>query len=201
MRGVTVIEDPYEAAALSPWRAPGGDPIRICWFGNTSNVTLPFLTQALEAILERFPDAGFSIELVTAVRWDMIRSFTEPLAASRPGLEFILTEWSLEGTWRALERCDYVLLPHAWRDPWVQGKSHNRLVAAIAAGRLALASPIPSYRELKDHAWVEDDLAAGIAWAIANPEAARERVVRGQNHVERRFSPAAIAEKWAQVLA
>jgi glycosyltransferase involved in cell wall biosynthesis len=130
----------------------------------------------------------------------MVRTLAEQLAASRPGLEFILTEWSLAATWRALERCDFVLLPHEWRNPWVHGKSHNRLVAAIAAGRLALASPIPSYLELKDYAWVEDDLAGGIAWAVLNPEEARERVARGQAHVERNFSPAAIAEKWAQAL-
>lgn len=197
---MTVIEDPYEAAGLSPWRAPGGDPIRICWFGNTAKTTLPSLTRALEAILARFPHAAFSVELVTAVRWDMIRTLVARLAAERPGLEFQLTEWSLEATWSALERCDFVLLPHDWRDPWIQGKSHNRLVAAIAAGRLPLASPIPSYLELRDYAWVEDDLAAGIAWAIANPEAARERVAHGQAHVERHFSPAAIAEKWAQAL-
>jgi len=198
--GITVIEDPYEAAELSPWRAPGGNPIRICWFGNTSKATLPSLKQALTAILARYPDAGCSIELVTAERWEMVRTLAEQLAASRPGLEFILTEWSLAATWQALERCDFVLLPHEWRDAWVHGKSHNRLVAAIAAGRLALASPIPSYLELKDYAWVEDDLAGGIAWAVLNPEEARERVARGQAHVERNFSPAAIAEKWAQAL-
>jgi glycosyltransferase involved in cell wall biosynthesis len=199
--GITVIEDPYEAAELAPWRTPGSDPIRICWFGNTWKTTLPSLSQSLGAILARYPDARFSIELVTAARWEMVRKITEPLAATRPGVEFVLTEWSLEATWRALDHCDFVLLPHAWRDPWVHGKSHNRLVAAIAAGRLALASPIPSYVELGDYAWVDDDLAAGIAWAIQHPGAARERVVRGQEEVQRRFSPAAIAEKWAQALA
>jgi glycosyltransferase involved in cell wall biosynthesis len=199
-RGITVIEDPYEAAGLSPWRAPGGNPIRICWFGNTASATLPSLAHALETTLARFPDAGFTIELVTAVRWDMVRALAERLAAARPGLEFLLTEWSLATMWRALERCDFALLPHDRADPWVQGKSHNRLVAAIAAGRFALASPIPSYLELRDYAWVEDDLASGIAWAVLNPEAARERVARGQAHVERHFSPLAIAEKWARAL-
>jgi glycosyltransferase involved in cell wall biosynthesis len=198
--GITVIEDPYEAAELAPWRAPGGNPIRICWLGNTSKTTLPSLAQSLGAILARYPDAGFSIELVTAARWEMVGKLAEQLAASRPGVEFVMTEWSLEATWRALERCDFVLLPHAWRDPWVLGKSHNRLVAAIAAGRFALASPISSYLELGDYAWVEDDLAAGIAWASRNPAAAQERVARGQAHIARHFSPAAIAEKWAQVL-
>jgi len=199
--GVTVIEDPYEAVELAPWRAPGSNPIRICWFGNTARTTLPSLTQSLGAILARYPEAGFSIELVTAARWDMVRTLAEQLAASRPGVEFVFTEWSLASTWQALERCDFVLLPHARRDPWVQGKSHNRLVAAIAAGRLALASPIPSYLELKEYAWVDDDLAGGIAWAMQNPAAARERVARGQEEVQRRFSPAAVAEKWAQTLA
>lgn len=199
-RGITVIEDPYEADGLSPWRAPGADPIRICWFGNTSAATLPVLAQALQSIVARFPDARFAVELVTAMRGDMIRNLAQQLAAARPGLEFTLTDWSLEATWRALERCDFVLLPHAWRDDWVKVKSHNRLVAAIAAGRMALASPIPSYVELRDYAWVDDDFAGGIAWALSNPEAARERVARGQAYVERHHSRAAVAEKWAQTL-
>lgn len=198
--GITVIEDPYEAAGLSPWRAPGSALIRICWFGNTAAATLPSLTRALDRILARYPEAAFSIELVTAARWEMIRPLAERLAQARPGLEFNLTEWSLEATWRALERCDFVLLPHERDDPWVKGKSHNRLAAAIAAGRIALATPIPSYLELKDYAWVDDDLAGGIAWALSNPDAARERIARGQAHVERHHSPAAVAEKWSRTL-
>lgn len=198
--GITVIEDPYEAAGLSPWRAPGNGPIRICWFGNTAAATLPSLTRALEAILGRYPDTAFSIELVTAARWEMIRPLAERLAQARPGLEVSLTEWSLEATWRALERCDFVLLPHETQDAWAKGKSHNRLAAAIAAGRIALASPIPSYLELKDYAWVDDDLAGGIAWALSNPAAARDRVERGQAHVERHHSTAAVAEKWSRTL-
>lgn len=198
--GVMVIEDPYENPSLSPWRVPGGMPIGICWFGNTAAATLPSLTRALGAVLARYPDAGFAIELVTAARWNMVRPFAEQLGAARPGLDFRLTEWSLEATWQALERCDFVLLPHEQDDPWVRGKSHNRLVAAIAAGRMALASPIPSYVELKDYAWVDEDLAGGIAWTLANRTAAGERVARGQAYVERHHSPAAVAEKWAQAL-
>lgn len=198
--GITVIEDPYEAAGLAPWRAPGGGPIGICWFGNTAAATLPSLTRALEAILARHPGTAFSIELVTTGRWEMIKPLVQRLAQTRPGLEFSLTEWSIEATWRALERCDFVLLPHECNDPWVRGKSHNRLAAAIAAGRIALASPIPSYLELKDYAWVDDDLAGGIDWALSNPDAARERIARGQAHVERHHSTAVIAEKWSRAL-
>ncbi len=199
-RGITVVEDPYEADGVSPWRMPGADPVRICWFGNTSAATLPALAQALQSIVTRFPDTRFSVELVTTMRGNMIRDLAQQLVAARRGVEFTMTEWSLDSTWRALERCDFVLLPHAWRDDWVKVKSHNRLVAAIAAGRMALGSPIPSYLELKDYAWVDDDLAGGIAWTLANPDAARERVERGQAYVVRHHSPAAVAEKWAHVL-
>ena len=65
------------------------------------------------------------------------------LVAERVWQEFGrgLLEEHPERMFDALERCDFVLLPHEQDDPWVRGKSHNRLVAAIAAG-----NPVASAR-------------------------------------------------------
>lgn len=198
--GVSVIEDPYEWECLGKWRAPSQDPVRLCWYGYTAAQTHPPVERAFTSILRRFPLQSFEIEFVTAARWELIKDTTARLGAHHPRTTFTLTHWSLQATWDALERCDFVLLPHDVTQEWVRAKSHNRLVAAIAAGRLALASPIPAYAELREGAWVSEDLAAGLEWALANPQAAGERVRRGQSVVEPRFSPAAVQAKWRALL-
>jgi hypothetical protein len=93
-----------------------------------------------------------------------------------------------------------VLLPQDHRSDWARVKSHNRLVSAIRGGRLALASPIPSYQELAAYAWVDEDLAAGVRWAIHNPAQAARRVAEGQRYVEEQFAPSVIGRRWADTL-
>ena len=198
-RGTSLIEDPYEWNELGIWRAPSADPIRICWFGNTASETLPPVERTLNDILSAFPERRFVIEIVTAVRWNLIDDMIKRLSGCARDASFIRTNWSLDATRTALERSDFAILPHNTSSDWVRGKSHNRLVAAIAAGRLALASPIPAYQELREGAWISEDLVAGLAWALANPHAAGEKVRRGQLLVEPRFSPAAVQEKWRAV--
>lgn len=193
--GISVIEDPYEQPALGVARAPQPDPIRVCWFGNTADSTVPALDNALRSVAARFTSRCFAVNLVSAGRWELLQALVQRFSQHR-NLMFETTEWSLQATWEALEHCDFVLLPHDLQQAWVRGKSHNRLVAAIAAGRLALASPIPSYVELGDYAWVDEDCAAGIEWALSAPDEARARVARGQAAIERRFSAEAVRGKW-----
>jgi hypothetical protein len=79
-------------------------------------------------------------------------------------------------------------------------KSHNRLVEAIRGGRLAIASPIPAYQELSHYAWVGEPLAAGLRWAQDHPDEVVQRVTAGQAHVEARFAPRVVGQKWARAL-
>lgn len=197
--GVSIVEDPYEWDRLGAWRPPSEEVLRLCWFGNAAPETCPPVEQALRRIADRFPDRRISVEIVSTARWELFQAIAAGLA-TRPGMSFRFTEWSLQATWDALQRADFVLLPHDVSSEWVRAKSHNRLAAAIAAGRLAIASPLPAYRELADGAWVGDDPAEGIAWALSNPAAAGARVAAGQRLVEARFSPAATEAKWRALL-
>jgi glycosyltransferase involved in cell wall biosynthesis len=129
-----------------------------------------------------------------------VQALAEALALERPAAGLRLREWSPEATWQAIGDCDLVVLPQDHRSPWGVVKSHNRLVEAIRGGRVAVASPIPSYRELADYAWVGEDLGEGVAWALANPREAVARVARGQDYIQQRFAPELIGRKWLQVL-
>ena len=129
-----------------------------------------------------------------------VQAIHEHLRRRHPGFELVFTAWSLQSTEAAIERSDVVLLPQEHATAWGRVKSHNRIVSAIRGGRLAVASPVPAYQELASFAWVGEDLAAGVRWALAQPEEAAARVAVGQMYVESRFAPQAVGRRWAEAL-
>jgi len=201
---VTVIEDPYESPAPREPRGPrsgAGAALRLCWFGNIGASNFDMVAEAFKAIARGMQDRGLHIDIVTrADRRAAFSTLAGELARLHSSLTLEFIEWSPALTWAAIERCDVVVLPQDHVGSWGRVKSHNRLVEAIRGGRIAVASPIPSYEELQDFAWVGADLAAGVRWALANADEAVRRVAAGQHAVEQRFAPRVIGEKWAQAL-
>jgi glycosyltransferase involved in cell wall biosynthesis len=198
---IHVLEDPWESPHGNPPRAPRSAPLEMCWFGNIAPATLPPVEAALRRIAERLRGTAATLAFVAgANRRELAEALGERLRALHPAFGFRFVQWSREATWHALEQCDLVLLPQDHASEWGRVKSHNRLVEAIRAGRLALASPIPSYLELAEFAWIGEDLAEGVAWALAHPDEAARRVARGQAAIETRFSPEAVGAKWAALL-
>jgi len=198
---VTVIEDPFESPAARAPRTSASDPLRLCWFGTLGSANVDLVADSLERIAQGLRDTALRLEMVThRQRRGMVQALADRLARAHPRIGVEHTDWSLERTWAAIERCDFVILPQDHLGQAGRVKSHNRLVETIRGGRLAVASPIASYLELSDYAWVGEDLVAGLRWAMAHPDEALQRVAAGQRAVEQRFSPAAIGEKWAQAL-
>jgi SAM-dependent methyltransferase len=198
---VSVIEDPFESPAARAPRTTASDPLRLCWFGTLGSANIDMVADSLARIAQGLRDIAVRLEMVThRQRRGMVQALADRLARAHPGFGVVHTDWSLERTWAAIERCDFVILPQDHRGQAGRVKSHNRLVETIRGGRLALASPIASYLELAEYAWVGEDLVAGLRWAMARPDEALQRVVAGQRAVEQRFSPAVIGEKWAQAL-
>ncbi len=198
---IHVVEDPWESPHGNPPRAPRGAPLQLCWFGNIAPNTLPPVEASLRRIAARLDGAAATLAFVAAAnRRELGEALGARLRAAYPAFAFRFVEWSRETTWHALEQCDLVLLPQDHASAWGRVKSHNRLVEAIRAGRFAVASPIPSYLELAEFAWTGEDLAEGVAWATAHPDEAAARVARGQALIATRFSPEAVAEKWAALL-
>ena len=200
-RGILVIEDPYEDPRAQTVRVSAGAPVRFAWFGNLAPLNSPQLERAFVRVASGLSDMPVEIEVVAdaSVR-DVVTALGGRLRTGHSRLRLSFTPWSLEATRAAIDHCDFVLLPQDHASDWARVKSHNRLVAAIRGGRLALASPIPSYRELAAYAWVDEDLAAGARWALAHPPEAMRRVSDGQHYCEERFSPSVIGRRWADAL-
>lgn len=202
MQGIHLIEDPYESPRSLAPRSVAGAPVGLCWFGQLGARNLDAVVRGLVQAAHGLGGRAAQLRLVThESRRDMAGTVAQRLAQAHPSVATTFMPWSLEATWQAIEASDLVILPQDHGDRWGRVKSHNRLVESIRCGRLAIASPIPSYLELADYACVGEDLGQGVAWALANPEAALARLRAGQDHVSGRFAPARIADAWAALLA
>ncbi len=201
-RGIRVIEDPWESPRSNPPRDTYGDVPRLLWFGNLMKSNAAAVEAGLVALMERARGRPLALEFVAAAEREapLVAPLLAKLVAANPRLSTRFVAWSPEATLRAIDECDLVLLPQDTASAWLSAKSHNRLVEAIRGGRLAIASPIPSYRELEGYAWVGDDLSEGLDWALAHPLEARARVAAGQAVLDARFSPAAVGAKWRRAL-
>jgi hypothetical protein len=199
--GVEIIEDPYETLEARPVRTRSSDALALCWFGNLGPPNADGLREALVALARDADARDGRIEIVAGEQSRPLgTAIAAAVNAARPTWSVDYTAWSPAAVEDAIARSDFVVLPQEHEASWGRVKSHNRLVQAIRCGRLAIASPIPSYLELSDYAWVGEPLGAGLRWALEHPEDAARRVRRGQAYVAERFSPAAIGAKWARVL-
>lgn len=200
-RGVEVVEDPYETAAAQPVRTRSSGTLALCWFGNLGTPNAQGLRQALIALARDSGEIRCRLELVAGEQaLEMGMEIAAAVGAEKPTWSVGYTAWSPAAVAVAIARSDFVVLPQEHETPWGRVKSHNRLVETIRGGRLAIASPIPSYVELADYAWVGEPLAAGLRWALEHPEDVAIRVVSGQTYVAERFSPEAIGSEWARTL-
>ena len=108
-------------------------------------------------------------------------------------LRLSIQAWSPMATAHALATCDLVLLPG-------QTPAHaSWLIAALCAGRFPVCHQSPDYAALGEFAWVGNDLAEGIRWALSHPEQVLERLGRAQDYVARVHAPAAVARAWIEI--
>jgi len=197
--GIHVIEDPWETPERPARFAPEADALRLCWFGAAYEPEV--VEGAFAALAKAQPKRSLRVEfLALGTRAPMARQLEARMRAVNAASMVRFHEWSFDAVARSLADCDCAVLPQDSRSPWGRCKSHNRLVQAVRAGRVALASAIPSYVELADCALVDDDLPAALGAALEQPAAALQKVVAGQSLVRERFSPQHIAARWAEVL-
>jgi hypothetical protein len=200
-KGIRVIEDPWESPHSNPPRAAFREPLRVCWFGTLGPVNFQVVERGLLQIASGLAGKRVMLDVVTGeIRRDLVQRVAERLRGCNELVTTRFVPWSPEAAWRAIEACDVVALPQELGEGMGSVKSHNRLVETIRAGRLAVGSPIPSYLELSDYAWLGDDLGEGVLWALGHPRAALDRVRAGQAHIAGRFAPDIIGRKWASAL-
>lgn len=197
-RPVFVVEDVVEVAR-QPARFTPGQELQLLWFGFLSahvaalrrlvHEDLPKIRQhrpaTLKLVCEALPSA------------DSARIFggAEPASCG-----VACEQWSVSVLEAALAGCDLVVLPFDADHASSKGKSNNRALQALAAGRYVVAHPIDSYRMLGDVIGLDTSIATAVETAVSNPSATLARLQAGQDFVQARYSPAANAARWLAVL-
>jgi SAM-dependent methyltransferase len=212
-RPVTVVRDPYEGrrgeARFEPARlslsrrllGASGVDVRpkLLWYGYPTNLdTLIVLRDQLLPLAQRQP---LTVRVMSRQGSDAETLCNELHATCGGRIWWTFAAWSLAEIPKALEETDLVVLPSNTVDSTKAVKSPNRLVNGLWAGRFVIAHPLPSYEEFTDYAWVGENIADGVRWALQNPQAVAERIVRGQKYVEERYSPFAAAREWEEAIA
>lgn len=72
-------------------------------------------------------------------------------------------------------------------------KNPNRAVTALMAGCFVVAEPHPAYVGLPVYV---GDIKEGIEWAVKNPQAVRENILKGQDYVYGLYNPRTVASAW-----
>lgn len=191
-RAVT-LEVAEDTARIPMHRAHTNDaPITIGWLGSPSTVKyLRFIEPVLQGIARRYPD----------LRWEIMggQDFT------MEGVDWQLSDWSLEGELQALARFDIGLMPLPAED-WAKGKSGGKARTYMAAGVVPVVSAIGYNRELIRHGETgflcetEEDWDRHLTRAIEDA-ALRQRIASAARaEVEHRFRPSMIAGTMARLL-
>jgi glycosyltransferase involved in cell wall biosynthesis len=187
---VEVAHQPARFAAPVP-----GQPVKLLWFG--------FLTAHVAALRQLVFD---DLPKLRAQLPCTLTLSCEPLPTAEsqhlfgpggPAAAGVIAEhWSVPALEQALAACDMVVLPFDAGSMLSKGKSNNRALQALVAGRYVVAHPLESYLALGDYIGLDASIAQGVLTALADPAATLKRLQAGQAFVEAQYSPAAIAARW-----
>ncbi len=191
-----VIGDPFEGPRGEPRWQPG-PRLKALWFGHPVN--LPSLEQSLPALLQACRKKPMDLRIVTERVDGIERQCKDFNSKNRNLLSMRFAEWSNAETWRSLAEADFVVIPYIAGHPRSLAKSPNRIIESLWAGRFVVAQPIPSYLEFGEWAWIGEDIAGGIGWALDNPAAITPRITAAQQHIAATYSAGPIAASWESV--
>ncbi len=166
-----VIEDPVQVAR-KPFRALDvSKPCRVIWFGHSTN--LAYLLRELPGLMSKC-EAAASYELTI---------LSDPAACNRVKLFMAnqiqrrrwtlrIVPWQVDGQPTQLEyelgRAHIAFIPSDPKDPRKAAVSHNRLVDALQAGCIVVASSVQSYKELAKVALVGEGLQGLLEAAVVD---------------------------------
>lgn len=173
--------------------------LRLVWYGNPTN--WPGMAAWVPQLMALAKEQPWLLTVVSRPGAGIEQFIDGFNAASHRSAQIVFEPWSEQGQWDAIADAHLVLLPADLADPRATVKTANRLVDALQSGRFAIAAPVPAYRALAEYAWLGEAPAAGILWALANPEQVVDKLRRGQKYVQAHHSLDAIARRWAEVLS
>jgi len=166
-----VIEDPLQVSRRAFQDLDVSKPGRVIWFGHSSN--LPFLLRELPGLMSKCEAAaGYELTVLSdPAACDKVKLLMANQSQRRPWTLRIVP-WQVDRQPMQLEyeldRAHIALIPSDPKDPRKAAVSHNRLVDALQAGCIVVASSVQSYKELAKVALIGDNLPRLLDAAVGD---------------------------------
>ena len=197
-----IIEDPWQIPTLVPFEKLS-DKIKLIWFGSRSNYL--YLIRELKKFYyyHNKTQLPVNIELTILGRKSVIDDFRKRVAQDNPRLPpwiYRLKCWDdkrqPEQFEEELTRANIALLPSDPNDPGKKGISHNRLVDAVRAGCVTLASPMNSYKELAKVSVISSDFPKTLPLLVNQYSRLCLKYEQHREEQLKRFSPRKNIDNW-----
>ena len=200
----TVIEDPVQVSRRSFQTLDLSKHCRVIWFGHSSN--LSYLLRELPGLMSKC-DVAAGYELTV---------LSDPAACDR--VKFLMANHSKQRPWSLrivpwqvdrqptqleyeLDRAHIALIPSDHKDPRKAAVSHNRLVDALQAGCIVVASPVQSYKELAKVALIGNNLPTLVDAAVADYQRLSHKYSHLRAEWLQRFEEASNSRRWQKCLS
>ena len=161
---VETVEDPCIDTRYGYKQINPDSTINILWYGNVMNLN-PLLKK-LPYLLRLKSDRRFSLDILTgrltARKEIQINQAKKHMSSS---WEVTCQQWTYEKHLAKLRKAHFTLLP-CEQDEHRKYAGHNRLLDAISGGTVPIASPIPSYKDLKEVAVLSDHLVGSFVESL-----------------------------------
>lgn len=192
-----VAPDIYEQAPVTVGPpTPRGRPARLLWFGRHGSPNASAGMTDLVLIKDRLAEAHAKRPFTLVICSDSEARFQEVAADLPVPARFV--QWTHESFAEELARADAVLIPLS-DNPFVAGKTHNRLTLALSAGAPVVADRLDSYEEFAPFCWLGDWTAGLEAVLLHGPEA-RAKASGARAYLEDNWSSDAVAPLWEAAL-
>lgn len=184
-KDVVVIPDPTERKEEEPilYDYSKNDKINLVWYGarkNLMHLDLDSIYNELQNI-----DKKINLTIITNKKDEDPDNWIN---------------WDFEVQGNAVRNCDFVFLPISQKDKhlhFIKSKGNNRPVDALRQGKFVITTDqIPSYKELSDYIYAEQDVYDGISYAINNSVEIFEKIKNGQQFINDNYDPVVVAKKW-----
>ncbi len=194
-----VIEDPCQVPLTDFTQLEANNKCKMIWFGHNTNSF--YLLRELPKMLTRC-DKNNYIELTILGDVFCLRSSKNFINSQQipSNWKFRLIPWSIQAFKQETKLSNIALIPSDPHSNIKKFASHNRAVDALQGGCMVIASPIPSYVELRKSILIGDDFPVLINEGIRQYSRLTKKWELNRKEILSRFEPQENLSKWIRCL-
>lgn len=184
--------DPIERP-IEPHVRGNCEPVELIWYGGSASLKYV----GFGDILPYLNHSGINYRLT------IITNDADKKVAHLPEFgNVVWYDWTYELHEELVRKSDIVFIPmtvgKAHMSRRTMTKSPNRVFDGIAQGKWVIASPVPSYNQVRKFAWL-DDYLEGIRFYLENPDTVAEKIYKGQEWLKVNATPEVAAQQLIEI--